>query len=78
MLPKLTFLGTSLDEALNLQKQHEELLLNIQVSNDGSSGDKSTAGHNYWFRFRIFRRRSKSFIARFRRRLQPTSDRTRD
>lgn len=31
LLPKLTFLGKNLDEALNLQKQHEELLLNIQV-----------------------------------------------
>lgn len=31
LLPKLTFLGKSLDEALNLQRQHEDLLLNIQV-----------------------------------------------
>lgn len=31
VIPKFTFLGRSLDEALNLQKQHEDLLLNIQV-----------------------------------------------
>lgn len=31
VIPKLTFLGRNLDEALNLQKQHEDLLLNIQV-----------------------------------------------
>lgn len=31
VIPKFTFLGKSLDEALNLQKQHEDLLLNIQV-----------------------------------------------
>jgi hypothetical protein len=32
IIPKFTFLGRNLDEALNLQKQHEDLLLNIQVS----------------------------------------------
>jgi hypothetical protein len=31
VIPKFTFLGKNLDEALNLQKQHEDLLLNIQV-----------------------------------------------
>ncbi|KXJ81617.1 hypothetical protein RP20_CCG018835 [Aedes albopictus] len=30
LLPKFTFLGPSLDEALNLQRQHEELLRQIQ------------------------------------------------
>ncbi|XP_062540646.1 titin isoform X4 [Armigeres subalbatus] len=30
LLPKFTFLGASLDEALNLQRQHEELLRQIQ------------------------------------------------
>ena len=31
VIPKFTFLGKNLDEALNLQKEHEDLLLNIQV-----------------------------------------------
>lgn len=31
LLPKFTFLGPSLDEALNLQREHEELLRQIQV-----------------------------------------------
>ncbi|CRL08293.1 CLUMA_CG021374, isoform B [Clunio marinus] len=30
VIPKFTFLGKNLDEALKLQKQHEELMLNIQ------------------------------------------------
>ena len=31
LLPKITLLGLSLDEALNLQKEHEELLRQVQV-----------------------------------------------
>lgn len=45
VIPKFTFLGKNLDEALNLQKEHEDLLLNIQV--DGVVDLWKTFTENY-------------------------------